>query len=628
MLSNLVFAHEKRDLLQKKASLTQLDAILVKDNSWIPYPEYADRAGWDKLSGEYKAILIEKGEKYLDYKWRTVVATDYLDFERTGARTTMEEPFGSNSNALTALVMAELAEGKGRFTDQIINGVWLFSEITSWALSAHLAGPQKSKRSLPDYTENVIDLAAGDIGSLLAWTHYFFKEPFDKVNPIIASRLKTTLQKRILDAYIERSDFWWQAFNLKPDALINNWNPWCNFNVLTCFMLIEDNPEKRVAGVYRTMKSVDEFINYNNNDGACEEGPSYWGHAAGKLYDYLQILDYATKARLSIFDQAIIKNMGEYIAKSYVGDGWVVNFADAKAKGGGNYGLIYRYGKAVNSPMMKQFGAYLKDSELTNLGGRDLFRNLEDMKYQPEISDIKPSLPNYATAWYPQTEFCFMREGDLFFAAKGGYNAESHNHNDVGTFSLYFQNTPVFIDAGVGTYTRQTFSNERYSIWTMQSDYHNLPMINGKSQKFGKEFRSKSVAFIPEKKVLSMDIAGAYPEDVAVLAWKRDYELTASGELKITDSFVLKEIQAANQINFLVWQKPDISVSGKAVMNVNGKNVILCFNPKQFESKVEVIEQTDTRLSSVWGKEIYRITLTDLKPKKKGKYEFIIKEEK
>ena len=38
---------------------------------------------------------------------------------------------------------------------------------------------------------------------------------------------------------------------------------------------------------------------------------------------------------------------------------------------------------------------------------------------------------------------------------------------------------PVIIDAGVGTYTRQTFSSERYTIWTMQSNYHNLPMING-----------------------------------------------------------------------------------------------------------------------------------------------------
>ena len=52
-------------------------------------------------------------------------------------------------------------------------------------------------------------------------------------------------------------------------------------------------------------------------------------------------------------------------------------------------------------------------------------------------------------------------------------------------FSLYIDETPVLIDAGVGTYTRQTFGDERYTIWTMQSLFHNLPEINGTQQAFG-----------------------------------------------------------------------------------------------------------------------------------------------
>ena len=54
----------------------------------------------------------------------------------------------------------------------------------------------------------------------------------------------------------------------------------------------------------------------------------------------------------------------------------------------------------------------------------------------------------------------------MFVAAKGGFNNESHNHNDVGTFSLYVNTIPVIIDAGVGTYTKQTFGKDRYTIWT------------------------------------------------------------------------------------------------------------------------------------------------------------------
>ena len=105
------------------------------------------------------------------------------------------------------------------------------------------------------------------------------------------------------------------------------------------------------------MISTDKFLNYVKADGACEEGPSYWGHAAGKLYDYLQILSLGTGGKISIFNQPQIRYMGEYIVRSYIGNGWVVNFADASARGGGDVALIYRYGVAVNSNMMKGYAA-------------------------------------------------------------------------------------------------------------------------------------------------------------------------------------------------------------------------------------------------------------------------------
>ncbi|MBQ8969943.1 MAG: heparinase II/III family protein, partial [Lachnospiraceae bacterium] len=46
-------------------------------------------------------------------------------------------------------------------------------------------------------------------------------------------------------------------------------------------------------------------------------------------------------------------------------------------------------------------------------------------------------------------------------------------HNDVGSFTLYKEGKPFLIDLGVETYTKKTFSEDRYEIWTMQSAYHN-----------------------------------------------------------------------------------------------------------------------------------------------------------
>lgn len=620
-------AYVERDLLQKAADISTLKSVLLMDRQWVPYPDYTDRSGWDQMLGGYKTDCIKRGEKKLGYEWKVVKATDYIEFERSGNRRIMEDPFGSNNSAIADLLMAELAEGKGRFIDQLINGVFQSCEMTSWALSAHLSA-QHSKRSLPDYREHVIDLTAGDMGSLLSWVYYFFHKEFDKVNPVISERLRHELQERILDTYMNEDRFWWMAFNYKPGTLVNNWNPWCNFNVLQCFLLLENDKEKLAKAVHRTMVSVDKFINYTHADGACEEGPSYWGHAAGKMYDYLQLLSDGTGGKVSLFDQPIIKNMGEYIARSYVGNGWVVNFADASAKGGGDAPIIYRYGKAVGSDVMMQYAAYLNSlSKKKGLSsGRDIFRTLQSILYAKEMEQAKPVYESPAYTWYPETEFCYMsNKSGLFFAAKGGYNNESHNHNDAGTFSLYQNSTPVFIDAGVGTYTRQTFSNERYTIWTMQSNYHNLPMINGVAQAYGAKYKATDVSFSPKNNTFSADIATAYPAEAGVKKWVRSYTLN-KGVLKIKDVFALNELKDFNVINFLTWGNVDIATEGVVNIEVNGEKVSLQYDKNIFTPSLDTITLDDPRLSNVWGKEIYRLSLTAKKKALSGSYVFTIKQ--
>ena len=107
------------------------------------------------------------------------------------------------------------------------------------------------------------------------------------------------------------------AFHPRPDGIVNNWNPWTNFNALQCIVLLESDPVQTTKDIYRSMLSVDKFINYVKDDGACEEGPSYWGHAAGKLYDYLQLLSMLSNGKINLFNHKMIKDMGDYISRSY-----------------------------------------------------------------------------------------------------------------------------------------------------------------------------------------------------------------------------------------------------------------------------------------------------------------------
>ena len=180
--------------------------------------------------------------------------------------------------------------------------------MTSWALAAHII-VQPSHRALPAYDYPVIDLTSGDLGGLLAWTYHFMRPSFDKVDPEISRRLRHELQTRILDPYMNNDSFWWMGRNYNG-RMLNNWNPWCNSNALMCFMLLEDNRDALAKAVHLTMESVDKFLNYIKADGACEEGPSYWGHAAGKTLDYLELLSDITGDKVNIFNEPMIKNNG------------------------------------------------------------------------------------------------------------------------------------------------------------------------------------------------------------------------------------------------------------------------------------------------------------------------------
>ncbi len=89
LASLLTSAHEQRDLLQQKANLSDLERSLVMNQKWVAYPDYNNRAGWDELTGSFKDDIIERGEKALDYEWKVVKATDYIEYERSGSREIM-----------------------------------------------------------------------------------------------------------------------------------------------------------------------------------------------------------------------------------------------------------------------------------------------------------------------------------------------------------------------------------------------------------------------------------------------------------------------------------------------------------------------------------------------------------
>lgn len=614
--------NKERNILVKEAKTIELSRVLITDNSWNKLPVYKDRKFWESLPESIRLEYISSAEKYLDYNWPVVKATDYLEFIRSGDR--RQGAYSACSNALISLVMGELVEGKGRFTDQIVNAVWYYSEQTWWGWSAHL-GAQKEGSGLPDVNEPYVDLGVGEVTSNLSWTYYLFKEEFDKIHPLISRRLKQEITNKALDPYFERDDWGYMGFK---GGRPNNWNPWINYNMLTSYLLIETDPARKAAEVEKVLNSLDKFLNGYSDDGGCDEGPSYWGAAGALLYECLEVMKDATNGKFDVFDDPLIQNIGKYFYQVNIHAPYFINFADADARTGGDASAVYRYGKAIRDENMQQFGAYL--AKISNWGehaiGGKIGEQIRDLGLIKEIrsADAKEAL--VADFWFPDTEIAGARDTEgsfsgFFFGAKGGFNAESHNHNDIGTCLMYYDGKPCLIDLGREEYVAKTFSSRRYEIWTMQSGYHNIPVINGVEQMQGAKYKARNSTFksTPASATFSTDIAGAYPEEAQVKSWIRYYTLNRGKNFIIGDKYdLVSKTAGITSSNLMTYCKVTEVKAGLLKLEGEGFTINLAYNPKVVAAKTEFIEVKDRSLKRYWPDGVTRIRLEYINQGLKG----------
>jgi hypothetical protein len=217
----------------------------------------------------------------------------------------------------------------------------------------------------------------------------------------------------------------------------------------------------------------------------------------------------------------------------------------------------------------------------------------------------------------------------FYVAAKGGHNDESHNHNDIGNFVVYYDGQPLLIDVGRGTYTSKTFSNKRYEIWYNCSDYHNAPTINGKTQLPGKQFKANDVVHkaTNSRAELSLDIGKAYPDDAGVNNWKRTVRLSRGKNVSVTDVIHLKHAEALTQ-HLMTCYPSEVIKPGMLAIHYKdsekkSRDFIIRYDPKQFQARVEKISLTameDEGIIQKWGDNIYRINLKLISPKISDKF--------
>ncbi|MBQ4050413.1 MAG: heparinase II/III family protein, partial [Oscillospiraceae bacterium] len=279
-----------------------------------------------------------------------------------------------------------------------------------------------------------------------------------------------------------------------------------------------------------------------------------------------------------------------------------VNFSDGNSFMG-NAALdypLYAYGKRTGEESLCRLAGTLKrerqklypDTPSAVRGG-SLFALLSMLIDADEI-DAQPEFVPEEICILPDLQNTFIREGKWYYAAKGGHNDEQHNHNDVGNLIVRHGTQPVLIDAGCGTYTRFTFSPERYTIWTMQSGWHNLPVVNGFEQPAGKKFCADR--FTLTDKTTDISFSGAYPAEAGLQKLSRRIGIDEEG-VSITDSFVFPDGENAAEEHFISLLEPQKTDDG---ILLGGKYLLSATIPCEvFIDRMNFPD--DAKLSAAWG---------------------------
>lgn len=659
MVQGYAHAQQPRHMLEQEFS--RIAPSEFRQQGWCPYPDYHDRKAWDEMTGARKESYIKAGERYLNYDWPRPLASEYLEFERTGDRMIMERKEHGNAGAMVSLFMAELAEGKGRFIDQIINGCWAHTERTTWVWSAHQYR-QSSGRALPDGREVFIDLGSQSIGLMLSMTLYFFHEEIDAVDPSICVAIRRALEEKYFQPYMNEMNrgsqswigdpdprtgkiSWWEAWH--P---VNNWNAWCNSHVFISALYAIQDQDRLYEIVRQTVRSMDRYLDNVTMDGACSEGPHYWAHAAANVYHFLEFMGYATGGKMHCYDDPQIRAMMNFAARAHIGGEWYFNYGDCPPRLHVRSADYWQIGKVCGDDELTDLACYLGlyegDVSRNPRPAAGVFHKTLDYlmswrDYESEVAAalsaendpqrlrdrLKSRVP--AVSWYPDAELFYAKTpSGLQFSAKGGHNQEGHSHNDVGSFILFSNDVPLFIDLGMPEYRRETFSSERYTIWVMRSEWHNLPVINGVAQQNGREFCATGTQVDEKMFGFRTDISSAYPADAACSSWNRSYAIKGK-TLTISDSYTLSERKAADEEHFMVQGEAvivrpgEILVTGHSLEGDRTVRARLKYSPAQFNAEIETVEVSDSRIRLEWGETLRRIVLKgkDNAPLK-GKYSF------
>ncbi len=581
------------------AYLSQLPSFL---QDYHLAPDSQDRSFWERDEEGLGELILCDANALPKEPLPPLLASDYLAFSKTGSRIRYENPYFARRTRLGTLALAYCLKPDEQLRQSIIDCIWAICEESTWCLPAHNSYIRDTPQlPLAQVDRPVIDLFSAETAATLAQVYALLKHALDEETPLIAQRIEKEIERRIHKPYLDEH-FWWMGKGGEP---MNNWTVWCTQNVLLCTFLLPTCQTFRHQVAEKALSSLDFFLKDYGDDGCCSEGAQYYRHAGLCLYLCIDILNQVGSDVLKpVYQEPKIRNIASFIRHIHAQGPYYFNFSDCSALAGPCTVRELLFARAIDDAELEAFA--LHSAQLRPKSERHLpqeinltYRLLELMNHHS--LETEAALPSQCDHSYPSVGIFTSHDKHFALAVKAGGNDDSHNHNDTGSITLYKDGSPILIDIGVETYTKQTFSTQRYSIWTMRSVYHNLSNFPPHEQQAGRKYCSTVLEKTEgQERIISMELAGCYPGDIGLHSYRRTVTHHKGRDI------VIKEQVEGICVPILSLMTVEQPLVEEKLIHL-GKDVLIRFSEELCSVEVETIPITDARLLAVWPKQVYRI---------------------
>lgn len=462
------------------------------------------------------AIAALYNEKFKGKPISELTHSDYALYETEGNRRAYEAPYFERRERLSLLeVLAVADEEYVGDLEEIIKAI---CDESTWLVPAHAyAG---------------IDLFATETAAALAETYTILS---GRLSDGIRERIMLALNERIVRIY-ENGSFWWENAAC-------NWSSVCAAGIGITYMLCFS--ERAAAVMPRLIASAAAYLESLDGEGYCYEGVNYWQYGFANFCRFFLAYSRFCGKRHPLSDSPKAINTLAYLENSEMDGNVYLPFAD----GGFRRWCPCSHYMSIIAQLYPDSIMPPKHITLPFEKGT----GLEDLCCIGMNSSYVPPSKQEST-YYERAEVFISRKRSFSFAVKCGSNAELHNHNDIGAFQIVSGGRRLICDVGAGNYTKEYFGTpeQRYSIFACSSLAHSVPIVDGKLQSYGENYRGRVLAH--DESSVRMNLAGAYSDGPQSLI--ADYRVNEEG---VTLSYSAKGVNESIIFHFVSDVEPVMS---------------------------------------------------------------------